>query len=178
MRESANYVASHLSGALKVVEIGVRSGHNALRMLAGLNIDKLYLVDPYTVYSDCDDVEDDDLEGFQEKQDAYYAEMVDNMAPYTDKVVIVKDSSVNAAATYDANTFDYIYIDGCRNQASVDIDITSWISKLKTGGVMGGHDYDSYPGVKAAVDAYATANGISITVANGEFGSDWWFVKA
>lgn len=178
MRESANYVASNLSGALKVVEIGVRSGHNALRMLAGLNIDKLYLVDPYTVYSDCDDVEDDDLTGFQEKQDAYYAEMLDNVAPYTDKVVVVKKSSVDAAVDYADNTFDYIYIDGCRNQASVALDISAWIPKLKSGGVLGGHDYDSYPGVKAAVDAYATANGISITVANGEFGCDWWFVKS
>lgn len=62
--------------------------------------------------------------------------------------------SVTASAHYDDNSLDFVWIDGNHDYEAVMDDITAWLPKLKTGGWMGGHDYNhpQHPGVKQACD--------------------------
>ena len=48
---------------------------------------------------------------------------------------------MEAVELFEDNFFDYIYIDAAHDYNNVMKDINGWMSKLKTGGVMAGHDY-------------------------------------
>ena len=63
----------------------------------------------------------------------------------------IKKSSIEAAA--DINEFfDFIYIDADHEYESVKKDIEAWIPRLRSGGIIAGHDYIGYRGVHDAVN--------------------------
>jgi len=178
MRPSATYVGQIISTPLKVAEVGVGAGNNAIDMLGNLDISQLYLIDPYVAYNDNGTpVEESGYTETQESQDMYCALMTENIQPFLDKVTIVKSLSVEAAATYSDGFFDYVYLDACLCEQSVYEDITAWFPKVISGGVLGGHDYDSYPGVKPSVDRFVSENGLSLQLSTGPEGTDWFILK-
>lgn len=66
---------------------------------------------------------------------------------------IVKLRSAEAAALFDDASLDLVFIDGDHSEAAVRADISAWLPKVKSGGVLCGHDYgDHFPGLTRAVD--------------------------
>jgi predicted O-methyltransferase YrrM len=132
-------------------EIGVRSGRFS-RVLCKAN-PKLHLfcVDPWAAYSRLT----------QEKQDAYYADAVNNLKDYN--VTFVRKYSMDALADFEDGSLDFVYIDGNHEFDFCCPDIIFWAKKVKQGGAMAVHDY--YPfyraGVVQAVNAYVSAHNIS-----------------
>ena len=61
--------------------------------------------------------------------------------------------SVDAATTFEDSSLDSIFIDGAHDYKSVLDDVRSWLPKLKTGGVLAGHDIDSLEVQKALDEA-------------------------
>ena len=55
-----------------------------------------------------------------------------------------------AAATYQDGSLDFVFIDGQHTYEAVCEDIDAWLSKVKPGGVLAGHDH-RYPPVAKAV---------------------------
>jgi len=136
---------------LRVVEIGVREGKNAIEMLKNLNIKMLYLVDSYEVYQD----------GLKYKateyyQDIWYKNMFYYMEDYQDKTTLVTKPSMFAVTLFGDTSLDYVYIDANHSFDHVKADIEAWSVKIKQGGIMGGHDYGNpdYPGVEEAVKQF------------------------
>ena len=65
---------------------------------------------------------------------------------------MVVSDSVAAARRYDDESLDFVFIDAGHTEAEVAADIAAWLPKVRSGGVLAGHDYsDSFPGVVAAV---------------------------
>lgn len=64
----------------------------------------------------------------------------------------VKQSSVNAAKTFENSSLDFVYIDVDHTYKSVKADIQAWLPKIKSGGIIAGHDYDLAQGVNKAVN--------------------------
>lgn len=64
---------------------------------------------------------------------------------------LVEADSVQAATLYADQSVDFCYIDADHTEAAVARDIEAWLPKMRPGGILAGHDYDS-PGVSAAVD--------------------------
>ena len=59
--------------------------------------------------------------------------------------------SVAASARW--SDIDWLFLDASHDEASVRADLCAWLPKIRKGGVISGHDYDtSWPGVIAAVD--------------------------
>lgn len=59
--------------------------------------------------------------------------------------------SVSAAARWEG--VDWLFLDASHDEASVRADLSAWLPKMRSGGVISGHDYDTtWPGVIAAVD--------------------------
>jgi cephalosporin hydroxylase len=59
-----------------------------------------------------------------------------------------------AAATLFANaTLDFVFIDADHTCAAVQSDIVAWRPKVKRGGVLAGHDWNTYGSVQQAVTA-------------------------
>ena|SRR3972149_4271881 len=61
--------------------------------------------------------------------------------------------SLDAAKLFEDNSIDLIFIDADHGYESVCQDIKVWLPKVKSNGILMGHDYDNYwPGVMRAVD--------------------------
>ncbi len=65
-------------------------------------------------------------------------------------VQFLEMSSVDAAAMFLDETCDVVFLDGDHDTDSVAADIAAWLPKVKSGGILCGHD-GNYPSVLAAV---------------------------
>ncbi|KAL3908723.1 MAG: hypothetical protein SGPRY_009685 [Prymnesium sp.] len=63
------------------------------------------------------------------------------MAFAGDRVQLVRNFSVNAAATFEDGFFDWLYIDALHSEPAVVKDLNAWWPKLRPGGLMSGDDY-------------------------------------
>lgn len=113
-------------------EIGVYKGEFSKRFCkAGL---KLYAIDPWQVYP-----------GFkspqgQESLNSLYERAKKTLSPFPN-CTIVRKTSMDAANDFEDESLDFVYIDGNHNLRYVVEDICEWSKKVKTGGVISGHDY-------------------------------------
>lgn len=142
-------------------EVGVLDGFHAETLLSRLNLKHLYLVDTYQGY------------------DAYSQDRLDQaernartrLCRYHRKEFI-KLPSVEAARNVEP--LDFCYIDAAHDYTSVKSDIESWWPRIKSGGVLGGHDFDSAnPDVVKAVIEFAVGQELGLNVLD----PDWWIIK-
>lgn len=137
-------------------EIGVEGG-NFSHILAKYNRNaKLYSIDSW-------------------HNEAYYQKALKRLSPLGN-VEIIRQASVDALMLFGYELLDYVYIDANHSYGSVSFDIEQWSMKVRSGGIVAGHDYSSSePGVKIAVKEYADRNGIEdvyILTCNS-----WYWVK-
>ena len=147
------------------VEVGVASGDNAMNVLSKWNPKGLFLVDSYPSYGDRN-------EASQTFTKEFAASRFLNHPNY----IWVYKESVEASKDFADESIDFVYIDANHSYASVESDILAWFPKVRVGGIIGGHDFDSREdnyGVQRAVTLWATMNHHRFTVDN----SDWWVVK-
>lgn len=87
--------------------------------------------------------------------------------------IVVKARSTEAARAVPDGSLDFIYVDGDHAEASVVADLAAWASKVRTGGVVAGHDWN-LPSVKRAVQD-VRHEGVHWT---DERSPSWWFTRA
>jgi len=87
-------------------------------------------------------------------------------------VEIIKDFSYNVYDRFEDQSLDMIYIDGHHTFDAALEDVRQWLPKLKTGGVLAGHDY-SLPEIKKLVDMITE----SIPERKRYRDTSWAFVK-
>ena len=162
------------------VEVGVYDGANAEDMMRH-GVGFLYLVDPYKAH--LNHGMDKDLPTYQVTQEEMRlakALTISRLNPWSGKFELMEMTS-EAAANALPNCLDYVYIDAIHSYEAVKKDIALWWPKVRSGGVLGGHDYVlpqkdgriGYAGVVRAVNEFANANGLAL----GTGGADWWVVK-
>lgn len=66
-------------------------------------------------------------------------------------VTKVKGFSNLVVNGFENNFFDFVYVDADHSYESAKEDILLWLPKIKSGGAIGGHDYNGV-GVRTAVD--------------------------
>ena len=94
--------------------------------------------------------------------DDLYNKFMKNMEPVKDTFTVIREDSTKAADLYADNSLDFVFLDADHSYESVKRDITAWLPKVKSGGILAGDDYHSdFPGVVAAVNETL---GILITV--------------
>jgi hypothetical protein len=64
----------------------------------------------------------------------------------------LRKSSVEAAAGFENESVNFVFLDGGHDYWSVTADIRAWWPKVRSGGWLGGHDYGTWVGVTRAVD--------------------------
>jgi len=150
-------------------EIGVATGVNAHEMLTRIDGLHLYCVDPWTKYSNWK----------QEKMDSRYNRTLKRLKRFADTVSIIKKESMDALLEIPDKSLDFVYIDGFHDFDWVMPDIIFWSKKVRSAGIVAGHDY--YPfykaGVITAVDAYTKAHNITEWYVTRERHSSWFWVK-
>lgn len=151
-------------------EIGIRKGEYSKIMCDIIPDLKLYCVDPWTPYP---------MVTSEEKQALYYQITLDTLRPYGDRAVIMKETSVDAAKKIPDSSLDFVYIDGAHDFDNVIIDLITWNEKVRSGGIISGHDYyHSYKaGIVFAVDAYTRAHNINPWYITRDSEPTWFWVR-
>jgi hypothetical protein len=155
------------------VEIGVAGGEHALSLLKTLDIKKLYLIDPYELYTE-----------YQEGKLHYGVDQLilsetetlarEKLAEYSDRIHWVRKLS-SAALPEIREKLDFVYIDGNHEEKFVIEDIENYYPLLNSNGVIGGHDYYNgfqreHDGVVKAVTLFLSSKGLQLRVEL----PDWW----
>lgn len=145
------------------VEIGVDKGINSKVILNELNIEKLYLIDPWENYEGNDKV----WININENYKYVLKEFRENK-----NVQIIKDYSNYAVSFFKENSLDFVYIDGNHSYKFVYKDIDNWFSKVKEGGIIAGHDINLLSVLKAVKD-FCFKRNINFNIEP----RDWYFIK-
>lgn len=155
------------------IEIGVAGGEHALSLLETLDIKKLYLIDPYDLYDGYDEGKkhfDVDQLNISETK----AAARNLLAEYHDKIIWIEDLS-DVACNNIKDQVDFVYIDGNHQYEYVQSDIENYFKLIKSGGVLGGHDYYNgfqreHDGVVKAVTSFVNKSNNTLRVEL----PDWW----
>lgn len=135
-------------------EIGVETGHYS-RVLCQANPDlNLYCVDSWRAYKGYRDHVN------QDKLNRFYRDAIRRLKPF--KAKIVRKFSMDAVKDFKNETLDFVYLDANHEFQAVTNDIVEWGKKVKVGGIISGHDFESHRGpslihVKEVVEGYTKA---------------------
>lgn len=126
------------AGFLRGVEIGVKEGAYSSRLLASNPSLTLWSVDPWLVRYDYRDHRSQSaFDGYERKARARLGE-------FGTRSSIIKALSVDACQMFADESLDFVYIDGAHSFANVALDLEHWSRKVRSGGVIAGHDYVWY----------------------------------
>ena len=165
-------IASLLEKPRAGAEIGVSRGIMTKNLLALLpTVRTYYCVDPWELTEDYDkllkSVGVNDINYTEIFQEFYH-----NVKDCMGRIVIHKMVSEEASKAVHDKSLDFVFIDGDHSYDHVRDDIGLWFPKVKTGGLISGHDYGvKFPGVRRAVDRLFWAG-----IQTGD-DSTWWFWK-
>ncbi len=148
----------------RIAELGVEWGYNAAVMLWICQPIELWLIDGWCAFpefgTDFDGIE-------QQNKFQFVRPRVAESSAYR----IIQSRTHDAASQLDDDYFDFVYIDASHRYEDVKQDIDDWWPKVKTGGMLAGHDY--LCGVKQAVDERFP----SLDYLTSEYCASWAVVK-
>jgi predicted O-methyltransferase YrrM len=150
---------------LTVVEIGVRHAGHAEYMLNSLDIEHLYLIDPYDAYGDYQEAWD------HERMSSAEERARSRLKNY-EQVTFVKEYS-SAAVDLIPEQVDLVYIDGNHAYEYVQEDIANYYDRIRAGGILAGHDYVwPFFDVIRAVEEFNQKTTSQLQL---DLHGDWWF---
>ena len=156
------------------VEVGVFRGLNARNILESLNIKKLYLIDTWkgkgrsyrggglgkpSVRSSKEETEKE-------------------LKEFKDKIVILSGDSSEVCKNIKDNELNFVYIDANHKYDGVKKDIKNYYPKVKIGGLIAGHDYQSTNVIHAVNEYFGEENIHSNVCLDNVKSYDWWIWKA
>ena len=148
-------------------EVGVWRGELSHQLLVNRPKLTLWLIDPW-LEMQCGY---DPTRYSQENCDKAYENVKQICLDSDSRGFIRRKPSVEAAPAFEDRSLDFVFIDARHNYRSVRDDINAWLSKVRPGGWIGGHDYcDRYPGVCRAVNERFDIHSVVTDV------DDTWFV--
>ena len=158
------------------VEVGTDHGQYAQQLLEGIPGLKLCCVDPWTPYTEGNQVHD------EKEMEEIYQEALRRTEKY--KCSLVRMTSMQAVTTFQDNSLDFVFVDGNHDYEHCKEDLREWYKKVKPGGIIAGHDYKVDPinnyGVIEAVNEFVEENNISplfIMHAGGSLVDCWMIIK-
>ena len=122
------------------VEVGVAEGNYARDVLPLWHGDYV-MVDRWCHVDGYDDV----MNGPDEEHELRYWQAMAVAAPYGDRVKVLRMDSVEAAATFADKSLAFVYLDGDHSFDGFRRDLMAWWPKVKSGGILAGHDYYDKP---------------------------------
>jgi len=165
-RDSTKFAKKYFGNKkLNIAEIGVFEGTNANNLLKELNINKIYLIDPYEIKL---------WEGYSDAIINAEKKAHRLLKHYKNKIIWIKNSSEKAISRIKEN-LDFVYIDGNHQYEYVKKDIESYWRILKKGGILAGND-TQIPDVSRAFWEFVIKNKLN----KKKFyytDEDWWILK-
>ena len=176
-RSLVKLIREHAPDPILGAEVGVWRWHTSAALLGSFPRLRLCCVDPWDVRGDQSTMGDD---GSPFRLNEAMAEFCVVTQPWHERRLTMPATSAEAAARVPDGSLDFVFIDACHKHEAVAADVRAWWPKLRTGGLMSGHDYNGKGdrtgvfGVKRAVDEWAAEIGIIVGTASGNV---WWTKK-
>ena len=143
-------VSDYLTGkqGLIGIEIGSYRGESTEIFLKSNAFSRFYCIDPWIQGYDPDDPSAD--ESIKLAEEDFDRRFKNNFT-----VVKIRQTSDTSFNLFDNESIDFIYIDACHTYEAAMRDLIHYVPKIKHGGIIAGHDYQSaFPGVTQAVDEF------------------------
>lgn len=157
-------------------EVGVAQGNFSFDIMRLWKPSKHYLVDNWGT-----------LEGTgdgsfpQEWHNMNYHTAVWQMYEYKDRTEFLRGPSNRMAQYVNDNTLDLLYLDANHSYDGVKNDLNAWFYKVKTGGVIAGHDFlNPAYGVRQAVYEFTRAGNFDLKIIreNKDEDAGFYFIKS
>lgn len=175
-----SFLHRHLSDrSLIGAEVGVWEAKGALRMFRFLDIEKLYLIDPYEENPDFQPWNHDLLKAARELA-------FDRLLPYEERIDWIYRKSEDALLDI-KELLDFCYLDSAHCRSVVSLELPLAYSIVRDDGVLAGHDYSNcffnsiarnYENieVRSTVDAFVIERNLSPFYYSGT-NLQWFLVK-
>lgn len=182
-------------GFVKGAEIGVKEGKYSEVLCKANPGLLLYSIDPWKVQAYFREgeksIDGDGIPVQQETFNTYYERAKRRLVKYNCR--IIADYSLEAVKGFPDGFLDFVYIDGNHEFQNCVNDICEWSRKVRSGGIVAGHDYTRYRSVakihvKWVVDAYTRCYDIKpwfVLGTEGEYpgmirdeSRSWMWIKA
>jgi hypothetical protein len=149
LKPAYSHIKNKIGNNLVGLAIGISFGYGEEYVIDSLTFKKFYMVDPYIPY----DFNETSQEDFDKQYNYAYNKF--SKFPF---VEFLRMTSEDASKIISDNSLDFVYIDGNHFYPAVKKDIDLWWPKIRSGGVLSGHDFNSIRpsnGVRRAVKEYA-----------------------
>jgi hypothetical protein len=147
-------IDANTNGVYYGVEVGIAYGSMSMALLAHFPTLNMVGVDPFEPYSTTDHMSKNQND--MDKLCEFTTERVKSSFP--NRFSLMRLPSIKAADQFANGSLDFVFIDACHEYEPVKADIEAWASKVRSGGILCGHDYGrEWVGVKAAVDEFFTS---------------------
>lgn len=157
--DTRNEMFSSFNKNLVVAELGVFKGEFSKDIKKIIEPKRLFLVDLFSGYFGSGDKDGLNHTYAQlEEEEQKLREFFKNDT----NVEIIKNDTISFLDSLDNETLDIVYIDADHSYESVKKDLRHSLSKVKTGGLICGHDYVEYTQAKNAVDDFCRENNLVI----------------
>jgi hypothetical protein len=163
------------------VEVGVDEGVYSEQLLDDWKGKRLISVDAWLEMAP--DEYTDLCNTPQGSMDEKYRRTVERLARFGDRSEVRRALSTDAAATMQAASLDFVYLDARHDHDGVREDLQAWFPLVRPGGIMAGHDYndgvfvEGVHGVKSAVDGFFGERGITVHSTFTDQPSVSWLVQ-
>lgn len=154
-------------GFVRGAEVGVASGRFSRQLCAANPHLDLICVDAWTLFPDYVERKGSRLVT-QADLDAAKAQAYQRLGAC--RCTILEMPSVEAARSLPDESLDFVYIDANHQYHAVRADLDAWIPKVRSGGVIAGHDYSPVP----YHETYGVVQAVQEVTA--DLGVDPWFV--
>ena len=149
------------------IEIGCLTGDTTLFLLKTKEDLIITSVDPYIQYIDWN--------GYSISFNLNQKQMViERMKEFGSRFNLINKTSDDACVDFVNDEYDFIFIDGLHSYEQVLKDCKNYYSKIKTGGIFSGHDYNTIEGVNRAVNEFAFSVGKTIKQTKNDV---WYWIK-
>jgi predicted O-methyltransferase YrrM len=159
-------------------EIGVAAGSYSETLCKAIPGLKLYCVDPWTTYHG------NNRGGSMDRHQRNYETTKERLKGYD--ATLIRKKGVEALGDVPDGSLDFVFIDGNHDFDYVMEDIIGWTRKVRSGGIVSGHDYYQFKnsGVIEAVDVYTNFHKIELKIAGNirknpldDKQPSWYFFK-
>ncbi len=141
-----NHLKNILPTDSKMIEIGSYMGESTMLFCSTHIFSEVNVIEPHS-----GDEAFNKLFGYA--WDDVINEFNNNTKKFSDILKIYKGYSYEYVNGFKDYSYDFIYIDGSHEKNNIERDLQQYISKVKKGGYIGGHDYhEEWPDVVEVVD--------------------------
>lgn len=161
VRSIIRLVDKYIGKPKAAVEIGVYRGETSAILCNKYPKCQFTFIDLWKVCAPDDSYAYDPMaKHTQDDWDKIFREARGNIHAASSDAIILMASSKQAVDFYQNGSLDFVFLDADHSYEAVSQDIRMWHRKVKTGGLLIGHDYGGFTdrigrtGVKKAVDEF------------------------